>query len=149
MSHLQKIEDDLKSAMKNKDTFRLGVLRLIKTSLKNKEIELIRPVNDVEFNALLSSLVKQRKEAVEQYKKGGQEELAQNEENEIKIIQEYLPKQLTSDELDKFIKDALQKTGAKEPKDMGLVMKELKEPTSGRVDGKVLAEKVRQALLKA
>lgn len=146
MSILKNIENDLKDAMKNKDSFRLGVLRLIKTELKNKEIELIRPVTEPEFMALLSRMVKQRKDSIDQYTKGGREDLAKNEADELNVINQYLPQQLTEDEVKTLISEAKQKTGAQSAKDMGLIMKEIKEKTTGRFDGKVLADLVKASL---
>ncbi len=146
MSFLKKIEDDLKTAMKSKDAFRLGVLRLVKTSLKNKEIDLMREVNESEFVAILATLVKQRKDSVEQFTKAGHLDAAKNEEAEIVVIQEYLPKALSAEELKNIIAAAIQKSGAAGPGDMGKVMKEIKDQTAGRVDGKLLADAVKAAL---
>lgn len=148
MGVLQKIEEDLKNAMKARATLRLSVLRLIKTAVKNKEIELIRQLSDQEFIAVLSSMVKQRRDSAEQYAKAGRAEASQQENDEIVILAEYLPKALDAAELDGMIAVAIAKAGAVGAQDMGKVMKELKEPTAGRVDGKVLADKVRAALQK-
>lgn len=146
MSILAKIDDLIKSAMKAKDADRLKTLRLIKTEVKNKEIELIRELNNDDFVALLSRMVKQRNESISQYENAGQTERAQDEQQEIEIISEFLPKPLTEDEVNSLISSAIQKTSASSPKDMGLVMKELKATTTGRVDGKILAGKVKAAL---
>lgn len=149
MSFLKKIEEDLKTAMKSKDAFRLGVLRLVKTAVKNKELEPpIHSLTESEVVALLSSMVKQRRDSVEQYTKAGRADLAASEDAEIKIIQDYLPKALDETELAAIIAAAIQKSGALGPQDMGKVMKELKDETAGRVDGKVLADKVKAALQK-
>lgn len=146
MSVLEKIESDLKNAMKARDSFRLGVLRLIKTEIKNKQIELKRDLNEQEFFAVLSRMVKQRKESVEQYQKGGRDDLAKIEQDEQHVLADYLPKPLSEDELSEMVAVAVKKTGAAGPKDMGVVMKELRDKTTGRVDGKVLADKVKAAL---
>ena len=132
--------------MKSKDAFRLGVLRLVKTALKNKEIDLMRAVSEPEFVATLATLVKQRKDSVEQFTKAGQLDAAKNEEAEIAIIQEYLPQALSAEELKNIIAAAIQKTGSTGAQDMGKVMKEIKEATAGRVDGKILADAVKAAL---
>ena len=132
--------------MKSKDSFRLGVMRLIKTELKNKEIELIRPVTEAEFVTLLARMVNQRKDSIEQYNKGGREDLAKNENDEIALINAYLPKPLSEDEVKLLIVEAKQKTGAQSAKDMGLVMKEIKDKTAERFDGKQLADLVKAAL---
>lgn len=143
---LKKLEDDIKTAMKARDQARLDAVRLIKTTVKNKEIELIRPLVEQEFFAVLSSMVKQRKDSVEQYEKAGRTDLAAKETFEIGVVQGYLPQQLSADETKNLIAAAVQKTGAQGPKDMGKVMGELKPQTSGRVDGKLLADLVKQAL---
>lgn len=143
---LEKIAGDLKDAMKSKDSFRLGVLRLIKTEAKNKEIDLMHPLTEPDFIAVLSRMANQRKDSIEQYLKGGREDLANNEKAELNLIGEYLPQALSETELKDLIQAALKATNATGPKDMGVVMKELKEKTAGRVDGKVLAETVKKAL---
>lgn len=149
MSFLKKIEDDMKIAMKARESFRLGVLRLIKAAVKQKELEPpIHTLTDPEVVALLSTLVKQRRDSVEQYTKGGREDLAANESAEIAVIQEYLPKALDEAELETMILAAMAACGASGPQDMGKVMKELKDKTAGRVDGKVLSDKVKAALQK-
>lgn len=145
---IKTIEADMKTALKAKESFRLGVLRLIKTELKNKDIELFGKITDADVNASLSKMIKQRKESAEQFRNAGRPEVADNEEKEIVIIQEFLPKAMTDAEVDALIAAAIQKTGASDAKGMGLVMKELKEPTSGRYDGKLLSDKVRAALTK-
>lgn len=147
MSFLKKIEDDMKTAMKAKDAFRVGVLRLIKAAVKNKELEPpIHSLTEPEAIALLSSMVKQRRDSVEQYTKAGRADLAASEDSEIKIIQEYMPQALSETEISSIIAAAIQRSGATGPQDMGKVMKELKDETAGRVDGKALADKVKTAL---
>lgn len=143
---LEKIAGDLKDAMKSKDSFRLGVLRLIKTEAKNKEIDLMHALTEQDFIAVLSRMANQRKDSIEQYLKANREDLANNEKAELGLISEYLPKALSETELKDLIQAALKATNATGPKDMGAVMKELKEKTAGRVDGKVLAETVKKAL---
>jgi uncharacterized protein len=119
-------------AMRNKDQLRLGVLRMMKTAIKNKEIEKMKPLDDGEAVAVLNTLVKQRKDSIDQFRKGGREELAQKEEAEIKIIEEYLPAAASEDDIRKAIEEAIQETGASSIKDMGKVMK----ATLGRLAGK-------------
>lgn len=156
MSVLKKIEDDMKTAMKSRDALRLEVLRGVKTAIKNKEIKMVelkevtelRPLTEPEFHTLLASLVKQRKDSVEQYAKAGREDLASKELAEIDVLNEYLPKALTADELSTLVAAAIQKCGATGAQDMGKVMKELKESTAGRADGKMLADQVKAALQK-
>ena len=143
---LKKLEEDIKSAMRAREQLRLDTVRLIKSAVKNKEIELIRALTELEFFGLLSTLLKQRRESIEQYEKGGRPDLADKEKLEIEIIQGYLPKQLSTDELNSLIRSVVQKVGATGPKDIGKVMGELKSQTSGRVDGKILADTVKQIL---
>lgn len=146
MTILQNLDSLIKDALKAKQSERLNTLRLIKTEAKNKEIELLRELNEDDFNQLLSRMVKQRNESIAQYEKAGHSDRADAEKQEITIISEFLPKPLTEDEVDALIQEAVQKTNASSPKDMGLVMKELKGPTTGRFDGKILANKVKDAL---
>jgi uncharacterized protein YqeY len=145
---IQKLDTDIKNAMKARETSRLELLRMVKTAVKNKEIELIRPLSEQEFFSVLSTLIKQRKDSVEQFAKAGRQDLADKEQLEIDMIGEYLPKALSDDELGAMITAAIQKTGASGAQDMGKIMKEIKEPTTGRVDGKLLADKVKEALQK-
>lgn len=146
MSVLQQMETELKTAMKNRDQARLDTIRLIKTAVKNKEIELIHPLSDAEFIAVLSTMAKQRRESIESFKNAGRTELAAKEEAELVIIESFLPKALSESEVTALIAEAKAATNATGPKDMGAVMKYLKDKTAGRVDGKILSEKVKTAL---
>ena len=110
-------------AMRNKDQLRLSVLRMMKSAVKNKEIEKMKPLEEGEVFSVLNTLVKQRKDSVDQFRKGGREELAQKEEAEIKIIEEYLPAAASEEDIRKAIEEAIQETGAASMKDMGKVMK--------------------------
>lgn len=146
ISCVTKIDDDLKMAMKAKEVDRVGTLRLIKAAVKNKEIDFRRALSEQEFFAVLSTMVKQRKDSAEQYEKAGRADLAKKETDEIGIIQGYLPKALSENELANLIADAIKAVDAKDPKDMGRVMAELKNKTAGRADGKILADRVKAAL---
>ena len=132
MTVQEKIQAQMTDAMRNKDQLRLGVLRMMKTAIKNKEIEKMKPLDDGEALAVLNTLVKQRKDSIDQFRKGGREELAQKEESEIKIIEEYLPAAASEDDIRKAIEEAIIETGAASIKDMGKVMK----ATLGRLAGK-------------
>ena len=132
MTLQEKIQAQMTEAMRNKDQLRLGVLRMMKAAIKNKEIEKMKPLDDGEAVAVLNTLVKQRKDSIDQFRKGGREELAQKEESEIKIIEEYLPAAASEDDIRKAIEEAIQETGASSIKDMGKVMK----ATLGRLAGK-------------
>lgn len=143
---LTRLDADIKEAMRARAQVRLDTLRMVKATVKNKEIDLIRPVTEPEFTSLLSTMVKQRKESIDQFTKGGRVDLADKEQGEIDIINGYLPQPLPPDELKSLVANAVKISGATGPQDMGKVMKELKEPTSGRVDGKLLADAVKAAL---
>ena len=142
----QDIESQLKNAMKAQDQARLMALRNIKSVLKNKAIDARRDLNDDEVIQSLSTLAKQRKESIEAFKSGGRQDLVDKEEAELKIIEEFLPKQLSAEELEKLIREAIAETGAQGPKDMGKVMKALQPKVVGRADGKAVSERVKSLL---
>src|SRR6202030_1884018 len=107
MGYLERIQKDLTEAMKSKEELRLSVLRMVKTALKNKEIEKIRPLDDAESLQVLQTLVKQRKESVEQFTKGGRSDLADKETKEIAIIEAYLPAGANESDMDRAIEAAI------------------------------------------
>src|SRR5436309_7535799 len=122
MTLQDKIQSELAEAMRNKDSLRLSVLRMMKTAVKNKEVEKMKPLEDNEVVAVLNTLMKQRKESVEQFRQGGREELARKEEAEILIIRQYLPAAASDEDIRRAIDEAVQETGAASMKDMGRVM---------------------------
>jgi uncharacterized protein len=133
--------------MKEKDELRLSVLRMVKSALKNKEIEKMRALEDLESLQVLQTLVKQRHESVEQFTKGGRKDLAEKEAKEIAIIEEYLPAAPTDAEMHRAIEDAIAAEGANSLKQMGAVIKATKAKLEGKtVDGKVLSDRVRERL---
>lgn len=147
MSLMEKIQRDLTAAMKEKDELRLSVLRMVKSALKNKEIEKVRPLESLEALQVLQTLVKQRHESVEQFTKGGRDDLAQKETEEIKIIETYLPPAPNDAEVSRAVEDAIAETGADSLKQMGAVIKAARAKLEGKtVDGKVLSDKVRERL---
>jgi len=147
MSYLDRIQNDLTAAMKGKDELRLSVLRMVKSALKNKEIEKVRPLDDMESLQVLQTLVKQRHESVEQFTKGGRKDLADKEKKEIAIIEEYLPAAPTDEEIREAIEDAIQEVGADSLKQMGAVVKAARAKLAGKtVDGKALSDRVRDRL---
>lgn len=147
MSLSERIQRDLTAAMKAKDELRLSVLRMVKAALKNKEVELMRPLEDAEAVAVLQTLVKQRRESVEQFTKGGRNDLAEKETREIAIVEGYLPAAPSEAEMDAAIREAVAETGASSPKQMGAVVKAAKARLAGKtVDGKLLSDRVRAAL---
>lgn len=149
MPLIDQIQKDLTEAMKAKDELRLSVLRMVKTALKNKEIEKIRPLEDAESLQVLQTLVKQRHESVEQFTKGGRMDLADKESKEITILESYLPAAPSDAEMSAAIEAAIAETGANSPKAMGAVIKAAKARLEGKtVDGKTLADRVRERLAK-
>jgi len=147
MAFIERIQKELTQAMKMKDELRLSVLRMVKTALKNKEIEKIRPLEDVEALQVLQTLVKQRRESVEQFTQGGRKDLADKETKEIAIIESYLPAAPSDAEISQAIEAALGETGATSSKQMGAVIKAARARLEGKtIDGKVLSDRVRERL---
>ena len=146
MSLYQDIETQLKDAMRAQDKDRLMALRNVKSVLKNKAIDAKRDLNDAEVIQVLSTLAKQRKESMEAFQSGGRQDLVDKEAAELKIIEEFLPQQLSADEVEKIIREAIAETQAQGAKDMGKVMKAVQPKVMGRADGKVVSERVKALL---
>lgn len=147
MSLLLRIDDDLKSALKNSEALKLSVLRLAKSALKYRQIEVNRELSDDDVVGVLSSLLKQRRESVEMYEKGGRTDLAEKERQEIGFLQAYLPSQLSPEDLEKLIRQAIEETSARTEADMGRVMKALMPKIRGLADGRQVNSRVRECLL--
>ena len=138
---------DLTSAMKAKDADRTGTLRMVKASLMNRQIEKGGELGDDEVTKALQSLVKQRRDSIEQYEKAGRSELAAKEAAEISVIEAYLPQAASKDEIEAAVTAALQETGASSMKDMGNVMKAAMLKLAGKpADGRVVSETVKAKL---
>lgn len=147
MSLRNRLDDDLKLAMKSRNQLRMDVIRMVKAAILNKEVELKKDLDDAEMSRVMTTLIKQRKEAAEQYEKGNRKDLAEKELQEMAIIESYLPKALTQEELAVLIDEAIRETGAKSAKDMGQVMKTLMAKTAGQnIDGKQVSDLVRARL---
>ncbi len=147
MGLVDRIQQNLTSAMKTKDEIRLSVLRMVKTALKNKQVEKMAALEDAEAVQVLSTLIKQRRDSIEQFTQGGRTDLAGKEQKEIAIIEEYLPARVSDAEVDAAIAAAMAETGAKSPKEMGVVMKNVMARLKGQwVDGKVVSERVKAKL---
>lgn len=149
MSLSEKIQKDMTDAMRARDEQRLSCLRMVKAALKNKEIEKRGPLDDKEALGILSTLIKQRKDSIEQFTKGGRQELADKEAAEIKVIESYMPKALSEQDIAATVKATIAEMGLPTMKDMGTVMKNAmaKFSASGaRVDGKVVSEVVKREL---
>jgi hypothetical protein len=143
----ERIQKDLVAAMRVKDELRLSVLRMMKSALKYKEVEKGKVPDDLETLQVLQTLVKQRKESVEQYVHGGRSDLADKERKEIAIIEEYLPAAPSDDEMHAAVEAAILESGADSLKQMGLVVKAARARLEGKtVDGKSLSDRVRDRL---
>jgi len=147
MTLQDKIQNDITAAMRAKDVLRLNVLRMMKTAVKNKEIEKMKALEEGEVLAVFNTQVKQRKDSIEQFRKGGREELAQKEESEITIIEEYLPAAASDDDIRKAIEEAVVETGATAVKDMGKVMAAARNRLAGKtIDGGKVSQLVKERL---
>ena len=141
-----RIEEDLKAAMKAGDKPRVATLRLVLASLKNEKIQAQRDLTGEEFEAVLRRAVKQRRDSIEQYARGGRQDLVDAETRELAIIEEYLPKGMTDAEVEAALRDIIQAKGFSSSRDVGLAMKELMAAQKGRVDGRKAQEIARRLL---
>ncbi len=142
----ERIREELKNAMKAKDEVKVRTLRMLLSSLKNYEVEKMKEAEDEDVIAIIQKEVKKRKEAIEQYRNAGREDLAAEEEKELKILESYLPEQMSEEEIKKLAKEIIESVGATSPKDLGKVMKEIMTKVKGRVDGKLVNKIVRELL---
>lgn len=147
MSLLDTVQKDMVGAMKSKDEARLGALRMIKAALQKQEIDTMKPLNEAAEMQVMNTLLKQRRESADMFRKGGRDELAAKEEEEIRIIEAYLPSAPSPAEMEEAVSSALAETGATSQKQMGAVMKAASAKLAGkRVDGKALSELVKSKL---
>jgi uncharacterized protein YqeY len=147
MPLLDRIQKEMAEAMKARDEARLSALRMIKTALKKHEVDSMKPLDERTEMQVLNTLVKQRKEAAEMFRKGGREEQAAKEETELKLIESYLPSAPTEEEMEAAIGAAMAETGVTSLKQMGVVMKAVQTKLAGKhVDGKALSDRVRSKL---
>lgn len=142
----ERIERDLRTALKAREKLRLSTLRLLASELRNRRIELGRDLDEAEAIDVLTRARKQRLEAEEQYRSGGREELAEREAREAEIVEEYLPEPLSDDELDRWIEEAVEEVGAAGMRDMGRVMGEVMPRVRGRAEGSEVSRRVRERL---
>jgi uncharacterized protein YqeY len=142
----EKIEADTKDALKSGAKDKVSTLRMLNAALKNKQIDKRRPLTEEEVLETVRSLIKQRKDSIEQFAKGGRQDLVDKEAAEVFVLEAYLPMQLSREELDAMVRDAITQTGAQGAKDMGKVMKSLIPMVGGRADGKLVSELVKNAL---
>lgn len=141
-----RIKDDMKAAMKGGDKFRLGVIRLILAAIKQVEVDERIILDNERVILVLDKMLKQRRESIRQYTDAGRMDLADSEEAEVRVIQEFLPRALTEAEIDAMVKDAVAQSGAESIKDMGKVMGLLKVKMQGRADMSVVSNKIKAAL---
>lgn len=146
MSIEDKIFEDLKAAMKAKDSLKVGTLRMVRAQFKDAQIAKREPLNDDEQLAVLGNAAKRRREALEMYKNSGRDDLIQKEQAELDIISVYLPKQLSREEIEKVLKDIIKKTDVSSMQDLGKVMGPAMQQLKGKADGKLVQQLVREIL---
>jgi len=149
MTLQERVDSDLKGAMRARDAARLGVLRMLKSALKYSAIEKSgaeAQLDDAEVAQVIRKQVKQRRDSIESFEKGGRPELATKEKDELAILQAYLPQGLNADELAKIVGETISELGATSRAQMGAVMKSLQEKVAGRADGKALSQEVQRQL---
>jgi len=147
MALLERIQTDMVAAMRAKEEIKLNAIRMIKTALKKHEVDSMKPLDEASEMQILNTLIKQRREAAEMFRKGDRAELAEKEEAELKLIESYMPASANEKEIEDAITSAIADTGATSAKQMGLVMKAAQAKLAGkRVDGKALSEQVRARL---
>ncbi len=142
----EQLDQDMKAAMRERAQLKLDTIRMLKSAIKYREIELMKPLDDGGIQAVIATEVKRRRDSVEQYKAGNRQDLADKEDAEIVILQAYQPQQLTPDEVRAKVDAAVKAVGAQGMKDMGAVMKALLPEVQGRADGKVVSELVKARL---
>jgi len=146
MSLSERLNDDMKQAMRGQEKFRLSVIRMVRASIKNVEIDLRRSLEDNEVLDILNRELKQRKDSLQDFERAGRDDLVDALKVEIEIIAEYMPTQLTEEEITVIVKQTIQETGASTKADMGKVMGALMPKVKGRSDGKLVNQIVQQLL---
>lgn len=146
MTLKQKLQEDLKTSMKNKDTLRKSVITLIRSSIKQVEVDKRIELNDDDIIDIISKQLKQRNDSLEQFLDAGREDLVEETRSEIEVLKEYLPQQLSEEELNEIIKQTISEVGATSMKDMGKIMSVIKPKTKGRADGKLINKLVKENL---
>ena len=146
MSFYDVLDQDFKTALKAKDEVRVLTLRMLKTSIKNKEVELRRKLEESELLSVIKNQVKQRKDSIEQYRKGGREDLAAKEEAELAVLEAYMPAQISPEGLEKLAAALIEELGASSIKEMGKVMKTFMARHGDQADGKTAGETIKRLL---
>ncbi|HHG75634.1 MAG TPA: GatB/YqeY domain-containing protein [Persephonella sp.] len=143
---LKKLQEEMKTAMKSGNKDRLSVIRMLISEIKKVQIDRKKELSDDEIIQVLQKYAKQRKESIKQYREAGREDLAQKEEAELKVVQEFLPQPLSEEEIEKIVEQTIAETGASSIKDMGRVMKSVMEKVKGRADGSTVSSIVKKKL---
>jgi uncharacterized protein YqeY len=146
MSLKEHLNESMKTAMKARDDLRLSAVRMVRSAIKNREIEQKKEMDDQGIIEIISTLAKQRRESIRMYQEGNRPDLVEKEEAELSILLGFLPAQLSSAEINELIDKVITETGAQSAKDMGRVMKALTPLTAGKADGKAVSEAVKQKL---
>ena len=142
----EELLQDLKEAMKNKDTLKKDTITMLRAAILQVEKDSQKTLNDDEICAIVAKEVKKRKESVKEYEDAGREDIANSLKQEVEILSKYLPEQLTEDEIEKLVVEAISESGATSPKDMGRVMSILRPKTAGKADGKLVSNIVKEKL---
>jgi uncharacterized protein len=146
MSLKDQLNESMKTAMKARDDLRLSAVRMIRSMVKNREIDQKKELNDQEIIEVISTLVKQRRESIRMYREGNRPDLVEKEEAELTVLLGFLPTQLSISEVEELVERIISETGAQGAKDMGRVMKALTPLTAGKADGKMISEAVKRKL---
>ena len=146
MSLLNRLTEELKEALRAGNHTKLSVIRLLKSSIKNREIEKMAPLTDEEVIDIIMTALKQRRESIEQFQKGGREDLVQKEKSELEVLQTFLPQQLSEEELVSEVQAVIREVGASSPKDMGKVMKIVMVRVRGRAEGARVSSLVKELM---
>jgi uncharacterized protein YqeY len=147
MPLLERVQTEMVEAMKAKDEARLGALRMIKAALKKHEVDTMKPLDESTEMQVLNTLIKQRRESAEMFRKGGREELAAKEEAELRLIEGYMPAAPSEEDVERAVSEAIAETGANSARQMGQVMNAARAKLAGkRIDGKALSDKVKARL---
>ena len=146
MSLKDQLNESMKTAMKARDDLRLSAVRMVRSMVKNREIDQKKELNDQDVIEVISTLVKQRRESIRMYREGNRPDLVEKEEAELEILLGFLPAQLSTAEIEELVDKIISETGAQGAKDMGRVMKALTPLTAGKADGKSVSDTVKQKL---
>ena len=146
MNLLERLESEMIKAAKARDSERLGAIRFVRSQTKNRQIELKRELKDEDVVEVLSRIAKQHRESIEQFQEGGRDELVEHERRQLSVIEEYLPAQLSEQELLEILSGVIEETGAAGPRDIGMVMKTIMPRVKGLADGKIVKDLVQSRL---